>query len=342
MEFSTELLARMLYYVPQSPAKVAMQGVSTSFRQALQTRQAHAIAAQITFPLEDADPLRIPRAILRVMPFVSLGPKQQDFSWVGFLDHVQVLACKYEALRPNSPLQTVRELILDCVGHYNTFHHYIPQCRHNKKISLAHLFPNVTRLRLHAIPVEDGVDDEETEFEFFKDIQLMTLQLVVLYDYPEPIAPILTGNPDWACLKVNIDSVMYGNDCPDASDCIPVCTAHIITSLTLHNLNATLIDLSVFSFCSRLKDLAFGQEMTDRVEIVGIEQLPKTCCTVTFRDFIPYMHSLSNLKSWRCEWGKDQSANNLGGVCPVIVKLPEVDDEYYRLTRSEQCLEDVV
>lgn len=217
MEFSTELVARILYYVPQSPAKVALQAVSTSFRQALQTPQAHAVAAHITFPLEDADPLRIPRAILRVM-----GPKQQDFSWVGFLDHVQVLACKYEVLRPISPLQTVRELILDCVGNYNTFHNYIPQCRYSNRIALADLFPNVKKLCLHAVPVEDGVDDAETEFKFFKDIQLMTLQLVVLYDYPEPRAPLLTANPDWAYLEVNIDSVMYGNDCPDASDCIPV------------------------------------------------------------------------------------------------------------------------
>lgn len=84
--------------------------------------------------------------------------------------------------------------------------------------------------------------------------------------------------------------------------------------------------------------------MTDRVEIIGIEELSETCCTLTFRDFIPYMHSLSNLKGWRCEWGKEQSAHSLGGVCPVIVKLPEVDDEtqYYRLNRIEPCLEDVV
>lgn len=88
MEFSTEVIARILYYVPLSQAKLAMQGVSTSFRQALKTPQAHAVAAHITFPLEDSHPLSTSRDILRVIPYVSLGPRQKDFSWVACLDHV--------------------------------------------------------------------------------------------------------------------------------------------------------------------------------------------------------------------------------------------------------------
>lgn len=153
--------------------------------------------------------------------------------------------------------------------------------------------------------------------------------------YPEPKAPLLTKNPDWACLEVTI------NECPDADDCVPASIAHTITSLTLHNLDTTLLDLSSFSCCSRLKDLVFGEDTamdSDHVAIMGIEKLPKTCCTLRFQDFMPYMPNLSQLNGWRCEWGRGLCTSSLDEACEVVVKLPGVDAEYFRLTRIEQCL----
>lgn len=93
---------------------------------------------------------------------------------------------------------------------YNTY----DLCICNKKISLAHLFANVKRLRLHGIPLEDAVESHETESWFFKDIQRMKLQLVVLYDYPCPEVPLLAQDPEWACLEVNVNSGSYGNKWP--------------------------------------------------------------------------------------------------------------------------------
>lgn len=94
MDFSSDLIARILYCIPFSPAKLAMQGVSKRFRQAMQTRQAHAASAKVTFPLEESHSPCIPRSILKVLPYVSLGSRQTDLSWVAFLDHLQVLACR--------------------------------------------------------------------------------------------------------------------------------------------------------------------------------------------------------------------------------------------------------
>ena len=213
MECSTEVIARILYYVPLSQAKPAMQTVSTSFRQALKTPQAHAIAGHVSFPLEDSHPFCTSRKIVRVLPFVSLGPRHKDFSWVGFLDHLQALACHYKSLRPVPPLQTVQELILDCVSSYGE-NNDCAQCLYDSGISLFRLFPNVKRLQLHAVPDEEGVDGQETEYEFLKDIQLMTLQRIVLYDYPDPYVPLLAQNPEWACLDMNMNSTVYGNDSP--------------------------------------------------------------------------------------------------------------------------------
>ena len=80
MEISTELIARILYYVSLSPAKLALQGVSNSFRQALQMPQAHAVTAYVTFPLETHIRRAHQRKFLGVMSFVCLGPRQRDFS----------------------------------------------------------------------------------------------------------------------------------------------------------------------------------------------------------------------------------------------------------------------
>lgn len=340
MEFSPEVIARILYYIPLSPAKLAMQGVSNSFRQALKTRQAHPVAAQVTFPLEDSHPPCTSRDILRVTPFVCLGPRHKDFSWVAFLDHVQVLACNYDSLCPVSPLQTIQELTLDCISKYGAYRN--EQCEYSSKISLAHLFPSVRRLRLHAIPVEDSGDGQNYEYRFFKDLQLMTLQRMVIYDYPDPYVALLAQSPDWAYVEVNFNSGMYGQDAFDPFDnYIPDFSAVIISSVTLHNIEALHIRLSIFGACSSLEDLTFGLNKimvdSDSVQITGVQSLSKTCGTLHFQDFIPHVQDLSELLGWRCESGKGRSTISHDEACPFVVKVSEVNncsDKYFKLIKS--------
>ena len=201
----------------------------------------------------------------------------------------------------------------------------------------------MTRLRLHGVPLEDDVQNQEIESWVFKDIQTMKLQLIVLYDYPCPV-PLLAQNPEWACLEVNIDLEIYGCDWPDTAS-IPASTAPIIASLTMYT-GATLIDLSAFWSCSRLECLTFRLEegMDEPVEVEYIQSLPKSCCTLQFHDFVPFVQGLSELKGWHCKWGKGQRANSQNGGSPVVVSIPEVDrspDKYFQLIRNTSCPEDV-
>ena len=57
MDFPSDLIARILFCIPFSPAKLAMQGVSKSIRQAMQTQQAHAAIAKVIFPSKS--PIRL-------------------------------------------------------------------------------------------------------------------------------------------------------------------------------------------------------------------------------------------------------------------------------------------
>ena len=161
MELSAELVARILYFVPLSPAKLAMQVVSKSFRQAMQTTQAHADNTELTFPLQASYPPCISRDILRALPSVCLAPRQKDFSWVAFLHHLQALTCDYGTLQPVSPLTTVQVLTLDCVMCYEGLRQ---RFKYDKQILIAYLFPNVKRLYLHSVPREDSMHIQKSDF----------------------------------------------------------------------------------------------------------------------------------------------------------------------------------
>ena len=108
VELSVESIARILCFVPLSPVKLAMQGVTMSFQQAVQTPQAHAGTTEVTFPFKHHMRLAYQETYLGVMPFVCLGPRQKDFSGVAVLDHLQALACDYGALHPVSPCRLFR------------------------------------------------------------------------------------------------------------------------------------------------------------------------------------------------------------------------------------------
>lgn len=133
-----------------------------------------------------------------------------------------------------------------------------------------------------------------------------------------------------------------GMSCPDAaSRSIPASTAHFITSITMHH-NTTLTDLSTFGSCSRLESLTSRSEagMDQAVEVLEIQRLSKTCCPVQFKDFVPFVYDLSELKGWHCMWGKGQRANSQDGVSPIAVKIPEVanpPDKCFKLIRHYSC-----
>lgn len=57
------------------------------------------------------------------------------------------------------------------------------------------------------------------------------------------------------------------------------------------------------------------------LEVVGIQRLPKTCCTLQFQDFVPFVQGLSVLKGWEYQCGKALCANSQDGVIPVVVKV---------------------
>ena len=305
MELSAELVAHILYFIPISPAKLAMQGVNKTFRQAMQMTHAHAGTTEVTFPLQDSHPPCISRDILRVMSFVCLGPNQKDLSRVAFMDHLQSLACEYGALQPVSPLQTVQELTLDCIMCYGrTFHNLrqAPRCfTYDKKISLAHMFPNVKRLHLHSVPREDIVDGETC---FLKDIQLMSLRRVVLDNYPYKRMPLLAQNPQWDLLDVYVNPIEFGNRMPLTESCVPASTADIVTTLHLQEIDTDRLDLSEFCHCSRLKTLTFWlwcaarRQFLQTFRIFNLATLPESCCTVKFLNFEPLVH-LSELTGWR-------------------------------------------
>lgn len=298
MELSVELIASILCFVPLSSAKLAMQGVSKSFRQAMQTPQAHAGSREVAFPLQATHSPCISRDILKVMSFVCLGPRRKDFSWVAFLDHLQALACEYGDLQPVSPLQTIQELTLDCLISYGR---PLRRCPYDKKISLAHMFPNIKRLHVHSIPLQASVPGQEPESCFLKDIQLMTLQLVVLDNYPYQQMPLLAQNPEWACLDVTVNSLPYGNKMPVTESCVPASTAGIVTSLYLQDIDIDRLDLSEFCHCSKLKSLTFRlwkySEFFHCFQLFDLARLPKSCCTVKFLNFEPFLQ-VSESKGW--------------------------------------------
>lgn len=160
-------------------------------------------------------------------------------------------ACSYGALRPISPLQSVQELF------NNPFCGDDQLFEYDGKLSLARMFPNVKRLHLSGIPIDTAVDGEQSEMSFFKDIQLMSLQLMVLENYPYDRVPILAQKPDWACLDITIHPDLYLYD-PLIDACVPASTADIVTSITLRDLdNIPEINMREFSSCSRLDHLTF-------------------------------------------------------------------------------------
>ena len=265
------------------------------------------------------------------MSFVCLGPRQTDFSWVAFLDHLQTLACNYGCLRPVSPLLTVQELVLDCVADPDTGMGL--RCRHDVKMSLARLFPNVKRLRLNSIPDDYRYDEdcEQVELCFFKDIQLMTLQLVALYNYPYGRVPILTQNPEWTRLDVTINPQMNDHEPIYEIERVPASSADLLTSLTLCSLDTEKIDLSVFSSCSRLEHLTFqlwdetdseilGDVGPETIQLVNLRSLTKACHTLEFQDFVPYVHSVK-LRGWLWHEGRPHAVGKGKGMWARAVRV---------------------
>lgn len=303
MDFSVELIAQILYRVPLSPAKLVMQSVSKAFRQALQTPQAHHPTAQVEFPLVASCTPGTPREMSKVLPFVCLGAGQKDFSWVAFLDHLQILACEYGALRPISPLQNVQELILDAVdlsGDVCLF-------QYNPSLCLSYMFPNVKTLHVNGIPLE-GKDNENDGFSaFMEDIEAMTLQLFKMDDYPHGQLPIVTDNRGsgvcWSYWDVTINTVPYNHLLMDLSDPVSAApafydlSAALVTSLQIHLNETTRIDLACFNGCSRLERLSFVlADDTEPVIVFKIDWLPKSCCILQFINFEPYMPCF--MKGW--------------------------------------------
>ena len=178
------------------------------------------------------------------------------------------------------------------------------QFEHDGKLSLAWMFPNVKRLHLRGIPMDDAGDGgEQTELSFFKDIQLMSLQLMVLEDYPYDRLPVLAQKPDWARLDITIHPDIYENDPSLTDSCVPACTADVVTSITLRDLGDTEISMREFSSCSRLEHLTFQlQDDTDDdeiVQLVNLKSLTKSCRTLKFRNFIPCFLDVSESQGWR-------------------------------------------
>lgn len=310
MDLSAELVARILCFIPLSPAKLAMQGVSKTFRRAMQTTQAHAGTTEVTFPLQASHSPCISKDILRVLSFVCLGPNQNDFSRVAFLDHLQSLACEYGALQPVSSLQTVQELTLECIMSYGRTTYFSSTSHkrflYDKKISLAHMFPNVKRLYLHSIPQGDIVDGEAC---FLQDIQLLSLQRVVLDNYPDKCMPLLAQNPHWELLEVSVNPMPFGNQMPLTESCVHISTALLVTTLNLQDIDTDRLDLSEFCCCSRLKTLTFRlwrhADFFQTFRVSKLATLPKSCCTVKFLNFEPWLH-LSELTGWRRRWDRSK------------------------------------
>ena len=254
------------------------------------------------------------------MPFVCLGPRQKDFSWVGFLDHLQALACEYGDLQPVSPLQTIQELTLDCLISYGR---PVRRCPYDEKISLACMFPNVKRLHLHSIPLQVSVPGQQPESCFLKDIQLMSLQLVVLNNYPDQQMPVLAQNPEWACLDVTVNPLPYGHQMPVTESCVPVSTADIVTSLYLQDIDIDRLNLNEFCHCSKLKTLTFKlwecSEFFHSFQLFDLASLPKSCCTVKFLNFEPFMQ-VSELMGWRWVKGRASVLSD-----EVVLELTRVD-----------------
>ena len=98
---------------------------------------------------------------------------------------------------------------------------------------------------------------QKFELCFLKDIQLMSLQRVVLDNFPFQSMPLLAQNPDWAVLDIFINPMPFGYQMPVTKSCVPPATADIVTSLHLQNIDTNRLDLSEFHKFSRLKALTF-------------------------------------------------------------------------------------
>ena len=119
----------------------------------------------------------------------------------------------------------------------------------------------------------------------------MSLQLVVLDNYPYQQMPRLALGPKWACLNLTVNSTPFGNQMPLTESCVPASTADIVTSLYLQDVDIDRLDSSKFCHCSRLKILTFRlwkySEFSRVLQLLGLATLPKSCCTVEFLKFEP-------------------------------------------------------
>ena len=147
------------------------------------------------------------------MPFVSLAAGQKDFSWVAFLQNLQILACDYRALRPILPVQSVRELKLDCTEEVDN-QHELKLSLYSPGLSIASTFPHLQNLRLNGIPAVTDGDIYEDLFTqthpLLTDIQCLSLAIFELDSYPYAGVPVLTNRSTlWGEWNVTIDAIPY-------------------------------------------------------------------------------------------------------------------------------------
>lgn len=296
-ELSVELIAHILYNLPLCERKLRMQLVSKRFRQAMTLPEAHAATAKTKFLLNESCSPGTARSVLNAMPFVSLRTDQTDFSWVAYLSNLQILACGYGALRPISPITSVRELILDCATGLTT--ERWQASLYSEKVSLAALFPNLKKLNINGIPEEKESD------KFFRDVQRMKLDVFNQVNYPILEVPSL-HEAQWAQWNLAVNPGLWEVSLNAPEDymieAITPNSASLLTSFTLKIARVEEnfeVDLSIFCECSRLERLNFLlEDPTNTILVVNADKLPQTCTLVQFGNFAPYIQGVDG---WRWE-----------------------------------------
>ena len=317
-ELSVELIAHVLYYVPVSESKLKMQLISKRFRQAMALPEAHSITANAEYPLKASIPPGTSRSVLSVMPSISLRSGDRDFSWVAFLGNLQILACGYGALRPVSPIKTVRELILDCGTGRQTSGGWQASL-YSREISLATLFPNVKKLNVNGIP-------EETEtYKFLEDIQRMKLDIFHQVNYPFLGIPMLNENQvtnwnQWSlAVKPAAWDLAWVSPEDDLFEDISQFSASLLTAfrVSIGRVNDNFeIDLSRFCDCVKLQRLEFElEDPSNTILVVNADKLPQSCTLVQFANFAPFIQGVDG---WRWEDSQSGLCRNICRSCQTI------------------------
>lgn len=323
-ELSAELVARILHFVPLSEAKLNMQLVNKRFHEAMTMPEAHAATAKAEFPLEASWPTGVSRDVLKVMPFVSLGARQKDFSWVGFLNNLQILACDYEALRPIAPIESVRELILECTIDDNEGYWDQQVLRQGTQVFISALFPGLKKLHVNGIPGEFSSDHNRRLF--FEDIQLLKLDSLITEQYPYAKVPVLDESITtlWERWDLSINVTAYDRHNIDGplngylDENISALSASLLTTFTVKipDRAESMMDLNIFRACSRLERLNFVLENPDNtVLVVNAGQLPAKCVLVHCANFVPFIQGVD---AWRWEDSQSGICRNVCRNCKTI------------------------